>query len=103
MLPMVAKKDRGSNRGTYRSEMKTSNPKIRVVKNGARIEPMFLRVSTAAVVLNMAIPSVYELIREKILPAVKIGGKTRIPVAALRKFEQEALAQSEPVAAQAEP
>jgi excisionase family DNA binding protein len=59
------------------------------MKKPTPIEPMFLRVSAAAIALNMSPASVYELIKKGILPAGKIGGKTRIPVLALRRLQQE--------------
>jgi excisionase family DNA binding protein len=58
----------------------------------AQIEPLFLRVSAAAVALNMSPASIYELIRRGILPAVKIGGKTRIAVRALNDLVEKAMA-----------
>jgi excisionase family DNA binding protein len=56
-----------------------------------KIEPLFLRVSATARLLNMSRTSVYELIRQGILPATKIGGKLRVPVAGLERLANEAL------------
>lgn len=70
------------------------------MKTNAKVEPMFLRVSAAAVALNMSPVTVYELVRKGVLPSVKMGGTSiRIPVAALRKFADDAIKGAELVEA----
>ncbi len=52
------------------------------------MEPLFLRVNEAASILGFARTTVYKLIREKRIPATKIGLSIRIPYGALKKFAE---------------
>jgi excisionase family DNA binding protein len=61
----------------------------------AKIEPLFLRVSATARALNMSRTSVYELIRRGVLPALRIDGKLRVPVAGLQRLVDAALTTAE--------
>jgi excisionase family DNA binding protein len=58
------------------------------------VQPRFVRVAEAARMLSMARSTVYDAIRAGTLPAVRIDGKVRIPLAALREFERQAFAAS---------
>jgi excisionase family DNA binding protein len=50
------------------------------------IEPLLLRAEEAQEILGLGRTKVYELIRTKELPSVKIGGSVRIPLDELKEW-----------------
>lgn len=52
-------------------------------------EKLLLRVEEAAELLNIGRSAVYDLVRRRTLPSVKIGRCRRIPVAALRTYIEQ--------------
>jgi excisionase family DNA binding protein len=57
---------------------------------GKQTEPIFIRVSEAARLLSMSRSAAYEAMRAGAIPAVRIAGKWRVPLEALRKLAQPA-------------
>ena len=62
----------------------------------ARTEPLFVRISEAARLLSMSRSAAYESMRKGTLPAIRIDGKWRIPVAALKKLADAAMGEQRP-------
>lgn len=58
---------------------------------------LMYKVSEAAEALSLSRSKTYELIREGRIPAIRIGGVIRVPVAALRALAEAAPRHDEPV------
>jgi excisionase family DNA binding protein len=58
--------------------------------------PIFVRLSEAARLLSMSRASAYQALRKGVIPGVRIDGKWRVPLAALRKMAVEAATVVEP-------
>jgi excisionase family DNA binding protein len=58
----------------------------REVEETGEVERLAVRVETAAKMLDISKSKAHQLIREKKLPAVKIGDTLRVPVAGLRQL-----------------
>jgi excisionase family DNA binding protein len=52
-------------------------------------KPLFVRITEGAKMLRMSRSSVYEGIRSGSIPAVRIAGQWRIPLAALQRLADE--------------
>ncbi len=53
-------------------------------------EPIFVRISEAARLLSMSRSAAYEAIRAGAIPAVRVAGKWRVPLAALKRLAERA-------------
>jgi excisionase family DNA binding protein len=58
--------------------------------------PIFIRLSEAARLLSMSRASAYQAVRKGVIPGVRIDGKWRVPLAALRQMAAEAANAVEP-------
>jgi len=54
------------------------------------IKPIFVRLTEAAKLLSMTRSAAYAAMREGAIPAVRIAGKWRVPVAALNRLAEAA-------------
>ncbi len=52
-------------------------------------EPLLLRVPEAAVLLRISRAKLYQLLATGQVPSFRVGGRTRIPVAGLRRWLDE--------------
>lgn len=58
-------------------------------QDGAKLEPLLVRVEEAARLLSLGRSTIYEMMDSGELPSVKCGTARRIPLAALRKWVDE--------------
>jgi hypothetical protein len=55
--------------------------------------PILLRVRTAARMVDRSVSALYEDINKGLIPVVRFGNSIRVPVAAIQKLVDEAMAQ----------
>jgi excisionase family DNA binding protein len=56
-----------------------------------QIQPLFWRLSEAALLLRMSNASIYEAVRSGQIPGIRIAGKWRIPRIVVDKFIADAM------------
>jgi excisionase family DNA binding protein len=81
-----------NNLSVLSSRESTQSKRMRYDLNTSdQVEPMFLRLSEVAKLLDMSRSCAYEAMRKGAIPAVLIDGKWRVPRIALERMAEQAM------------
>lgn len=83
---------RGRRFGSTLTRCHCIEPCMNLHDTNADVKPLLRSVDESAIILGVSVPTVWRLIRDKKIKAVRNGGRTQIPMSVLEEYVADLLA-----------